>query len=79
MAHHVDRNAPVGPWVGLFGTWYQVLEGLATGLSNKAIARDYDISPRTVEVYRANVMTKMQATNLSELVRLAMRAGVLKD
>ena len=55
------------------------LEGLVTGLSNKAIARDYGISPRTVEVYRANVMTKMQATNLSELVRLAMRAGVLKD
>jgi two-component system, LuxR family, response regulator FixJ len=57
----------------------QVLEGLVAGLSNKAIARDYGISPRTVEVYRANVMTKMQATNLSELVRLAMRAGVLKD
>jgi hypothetical protein len=43
------------------------------------IARDYDISPRTIEVYRANVMTKMQAGSLSELVRLAMRAGVLKD
>ena len=57
----------------------QVLEGLVTGLPNKAIARDYGISPRTVEVYRANVMTKMQAANLSELVRLAMRAGVLKD
>ena len=57
----------------------QVLEGLVTGLSNKAIARDYGISPRTVEVYRANVMTKMQAANLSELVRLAIRAGVLKD
>ena len=57
----------------------QVLEGLVTGLSNKTIARDYGISPRTVEVYRANVMTKMQAANLSELVRLAIRAGVLKD
>ena len=57
----------------------QVLEGLAGGLSNKAIARDYGISPRTVEVYRAHVMTKMQAANLSELVRLAMRAGILKD
>ncbi|RTL50680.1 MAG: response regulator transcription factor FixJ [Bradyrhizobiaceae bacterium] len=57
----------------------QVMEGLVSGLSNKLIARDYNISPRTVEVYRANVMTKMQANNISELVRLAIRAGVLKD
>ena len=57
----------------------QVMEGLITGLSNKMIARNYDISPRTIEVYRANVMTKMQASSLSELVRLAMRAGLLKD
>ena len=57
----------------------QVMDGLIAGLSNKLIARDYDISPRTIEVYRANVMTKMQANSLSELVRLAMRAGLLKD
>jgi two-component system, LuxR family, response regulator FixJ len=57
----------------------QVMEGLIAGLSNKLIAKEYDISPRTIEVYRANVMTKMQAGSLSELVRLAMRAGVLKD
>src|SRR5512138_3187466 len=57
----------------------QVMDGLVAGLSNKAIAREYDISPRTIEVYRANVMTKMQAGSLSELVRLAMRAGTLKD
>jgi two-component system response regulator FixJ len=57
----------------------QVMEGLLAGLSNKTIARDYAISPRTVEVYRANMMNKMQAANLSELVRLAMRAGLLKD
>jgi two-component system, LuxR family, response regulator FixJ len=57
----------------------QVMDGLVAGLSNKAIAREYDISPRTIEVYRANVMTKMQAGSLSELVRLAMRAGALKD
>jgi two-component system response regulator FixJ len=57
----------------------QVLDGLIAGLSNKLIAREYDISPRTIEVYRANVMTKMQAGSLSELVRLAMRAGALKD
>ena len=57
----------------------QVMDGLIAGLSNKLIARDYDISPRTIEVYRANVMTKMQANSLSELVRLAMRAGMLND
>jgi two-component system, LuxR family, response regulator FixJ len=57
----------------------QVMQGLVTGQSNKVIAREYDISPRTVEVYRANVMTKMQAGSLSELVRFAIRAGVLKD
>jgi two-component system, LuxR family, response regulator FixJ len=57
----------------------QVMDGLVAGLSNKLIAREYHISPRTIEVYRANVMTKMQAGSFSELVRLAMRAGALKD
>jgi two-component system response regulator FixJ len=57
----------------------QVMQGLLTGQSNKVIAREYDISPRTVEVYRANVMTKMQAGSLSELVRFAIRAGALED
>ena len=57
----------------------QVMNGLIAGLSNKLIARDYDISPHTIEVYRANVMTKMQANSLSELLRLAMRAGLLND
>ena len=57
----------------------QVMDGLIAGLSNKLIARDYDISPRTIEVYRANVMTKMQAGNLSELVRFAIRAGIVED
>jgi two-component system response regulator FixJ len=57
----------------------QVMDGLVAGLSNKLIAREYGISPRTIEVYRANVMTKMQAGSISELVRQAMRAGLLKD
>ena len=57
----------------------QVMEGLAKGLSNKAIARDYKISPRTVEVYRAHVMTKLQASSLSDVVRIAIRSGLLAD
>ncbi|MGB3864322.1 MAG: response regulator FixJ [Xanthobacteraceae bacterium] len=57
----------------------QVMDGLISGFSNKQIAREHDISPRTIEVYRANVMTKMQAHSLSELIRLALRGGALKD
>jgi two-component system response regulator FixJ len=49
-----------------------VLRGLLAGWSNKTIARELDISPRTVENYRANVMMKMQASSLSELVRMAL-------
>ncbi|HEX8622038.1 MAG TPA: response regulator FixJ [Allosphingosinicella sp.] len=51
-----------------------VLDGLVEGHANKAIAFDLSISARTVEVYRANLMTKMQASSLSELVRMAMVA-----
>jgi two-component system response regulator FixJ len=53
----------------------QVLEGLVAGKPNKIIAHELDISPRTVEIYRANVMTKMQSDSLSALVRKALLAG----
>jgi two-component system response regulator FixJ len=53
----------------------QVLEGLVSGKANKVIANDLGISPRTVEIYRANVMTKMQARSLSALVRMALLAA----
>lgn len=52
----------------------QVLEGLIAGHSNKTIAHDLGISPRTVEVYRANLMAKMEAKSLSELIRMAIVA-----
>ena len=55
----------------------QVLEGLVAGNPNKTIAFDLGISPRTVEIYRANVMTKMKATSLSDLVRMALLGGLL--
>jgi two-component system response regulator FixJ len=54
----------------------QVLEGLIAGHPNKTIAYDLGISPRTVEVYRANLMTKMEARSLSELIRMAILAKV---
>ncbi len=52
----------------------QVLEGLVAGHSNKVIAQQLGISPRTVEVHRANLMAKMQAMSLSELIRMALLA-----
>jgi two-component system response regulator FixJ len=54
----------------------EVLEGLVAGLPNKAIAYDLRISPRTVEIYRARLMDKMQAKSLPELVRMAIAAGM---
>jgi two-component system response regulator FixJ len=56
----------------------QVLDGLVAGQANKVIAFELGISPRTVEIYRANVMTKMQANSLSDLVRMALVSGTLK-
>lgn len=57
----------------------EVLEGLAKGLPNKTIAFDLGISPRTVEVHRANIMTKFQARSLSEALRIAFAAGYGQD
>ncbi len=54
-----------------------VLGGLVAGRANKQIAYDLGISPRTVEIYRANLMDKMRAASLSELVRMALIAGIL--
>ncbi|HJS13055.1 response regulator transcription factor [Sphingopyxis sp.] len=54
----------------------EVLEGLAQGLPNKTIAYDLGISPRTVEVHRANLMAKLDVRSLSDALRLAFAAGL---
>jgi two-component system response regulator FixJ len=55
----------------------QVLAAVVTGQPNKAIAFDLDISPRTVEVHRANVMAKMKARSLPDLVRMSLALGLV--
>ena len=56
-----------------------VLVGLVDGLTNKMIAEKLDISPRTVEIHRANLMEKLDATSLSGVLRIAFAAGIGLD
>ena len=73
---HTSRqpDAIESPLAQLTPTQMKVMRGVHSGLLNKQIAFDLGISARTVEIYRANVMTKMQAKSLSELVRMTMAA-----
>ena len=57
----------------------EVFDLLVKGKSNKVIARDLGISPRTAELHRARVLYKMNANNLSHLVRIAMTAGIARS
>jgi two-component system, LuxR family, response regulator FixJ len=72
--HQAERDRVRERLAALSPRERDVLDGLVEGHPNKVIAFDLGISARTVEVYRANLMTKMQAGSLSELVRMAMVA-----
>jgi len=69
-AAQAERQAVTERMATLSAREREVMDGLARGDANKAIAFDLGISARTVEVYRANVMMKMQARTLSDLVRM---------
>ena len=75
--HRAERTEIESRLAALSNRERDVLHGLVRGLANKQIAFDLGISPRTVEIYRANLMTKMQASSLSDLVRMALIANVL--
>jgi two-component system response regulator FixJ len=72
-----ERSEIEGRLAALSSRERDVLQGLVSGLANKQIAFNLGISPRTVEIYRANLMTKMQAGSLSDLVRMALIADFL--
>ena len=75
--HRAERTEIESRLATLSNRERDVLHGLVRGLANKQIAFDLGISPRTVEIYRANLMTKMQASSLSDLVRMALIADIL--
>ncbi|MGG5823573.1 response regulator transcription factor [Falsiroseomonas sp. HW251] len=56
-----------------------VLQGMVAGRQNKVIALDLGISPRTVEIHRGNLMAKLGVRSLSEVVRIAIAAGIRTD
>ena len=72
--HAAERRRFEEMLLTLSGREREVLRGVIAGKMNKVIAYELGISPRTVEVYRANVMSKTQAQGLSELVRIAILA-----
>jgi len=74
---HIERLEIEGRLAGLSNRERDVLGGLVTGRANKQIAFDLGISPRTVEIYRANLMNKMKAGSLSDLVRMALFVGIV--
>lgn len=75
----VDAASAVVVIASLTGREQDVLAGMAQGLPNKTIAYDLQISPRTVEVHRANLMTKLGVRSLSAALRIAFAAGLGDD
>jgi two-component system, LuxR family, response regulator FixJ len=73
---HAKRNRVVRRIESLTARERQVLDLIMEGASNKVIASSLAISPRTVEIYRANVMSKMRADSLSDLIRMTLSVGV---
>jgi two-component system, LuxR family, response regulator FixJ len=74
---HSERLEIEGRLANLSNRERDVLGGLVAGRANKQIAFDLGISPRTVEIYRANLMNKMKAGSLSDLVRMALIVGIV--
>ena len=76
MAQARDATEAAARIAALTPRELQVLHGLVAGRQNKVIALDLGLSPRTVEIHRANLMGKLQAGSLSEAVRIALAAGL---
>jgi two-component system, LuxR family, response regulator FixJ len=73
---HARAEEAKGRLAPLTSREMDVLEGLVRGHPNKTIAYDLGISPRTVEIHRANLMTKLEVASLSDALRIAFAAGL---
>jgi two-component system response regulator FixJ len=79
LSHRAEVIIMDEPTSALSAREVEVLRGLVRGHPNKTIAYDLGISPRTVEVHRANVMSKLAVRSLSEALRIAFAAGLEGD
>ncbi len=75
-ASHANRDWAKVQINGLTDREREVLDGLACGYPNKTIAYDFGISARTIEVYRANIMTKLEVSSFADALRVAFAAGL---
>lgn len=76
LARHREAEARIA---ALTPRERDILDAIAAGLGNKAIARRLDLSPRTVEVHRANIMRRAGAASVAELLRLAFTAELARS
>ncbi|WP_293237629.1 response regulator [Paludibacterium sp.] len=73
-SQEVETQEVLSRLARISGREREVLEGVAAGLSSKEIARELDLSPRTVEVHRANLFNKLDVTSLADLIRFYLKA-----
>jgi FixJ family two-component response regulator len=73
-SQEVETQEVLARLARISGREREVLEGVAAGLSSKEIARELDLSPRTVEVHRANLFNKLDVTSLADLIRFYLKA-----
>ena len=78
LAHRLTQPAPAAPYEALSDREYQIMSALASGKSVKEISFDLGLSVKTVSTYRTRLLRKLKLTTTAELIRYAMREGLVQ-